>query len=50
MMLPTPARWLFTPVINIARVGAQFAATWKLLKRTPLLANVSKLGVLISLP
>ncbi|MNJ03967.1 hypothetical protein D3C73_1645190 [compost metagenome] len=49
-MLPTPLRWLSTPVSNIERVGEQEAVTWKSEKRTPSRARVSMFGVAISLP
>jgi hypothetical protein len=41
---------LFRPVSNAARVGAQIAVVWKLVKRTPCCASASKLGVAIAPP
>jgi len=49
-MLPTPLRWLSTPVSSMARVGEHEAEAWKLLKRTPRRAKASMLGVAISPP
>ena len=49
-MLPTPFKWLSTPVSNIERVGEQDALTWKLEKRMPFCANWLRWGVCISPP
>ena len=48
--LPTPARWLSTPVNNMARVGEQEAAAWKLAKRVPRSDSALRCGVSISPP
>ena len=39
-----------TPSTHIARLGEHAAAAWKSVKRKPLLASLSRLGVLISPP
>ena len=50
VMTPVAQVWWLRPVRSAARVGEQSAVVWKLLKRKPLFASFSKVGVGIGPP
>ena len=50
MMEPVLTVWWLRPVFSALRVGEQSAVVWKLLKRSPLFASRSIVGVRIGPP
>src|SRR5207247_2330211 len=50
MMAPALLTWELRPVRSAVRVGEQSAVVWKLLKRRPPAASLSRVGILIGPP